>query len=56
MPKYTILAPKISGMRKILKDGKFYFILGVYNTTPDFKVQEVAQHVIEALNKLDVLE
>lgn len=41
------------GNIKVLKDGQFYFIMAMYKSTPDFKLQEVAQNVVAALNKLE---
>lgn len=52
MPKYTVLMRQ-DGAAKIMQDGKFYCILAMYQNTPAFKVQETAQKICDALNKVE---
>jgi len=51
MAKYTIIVSE-QGHPKIFKDGKFYFIIGMYANTPSFKLQEIAQTIVNALNQI----
>ena len=52
MPKYTMIVRADNAIR-ILKDGEFYFSIGVYRNTLSFKLQEIAQKVLDALNKFE---